>query len=400
MRVLLPLHGFVRWNGGLDLIRLLVSALDSMAVREIELSFAVPVDSTPSRLMHAGFRKFRQFVARSTGGSPAGSRDALVQAALRMIGDRPVVRCTDSSKGVVVAARATRSDFVFPSMNPLGRDGPPRVAYLFDFQHRYLPHLFSARTRYNRDRRFKALAADATGIVVNSRAVADDVVRFLGFPSSKILAMPFSPYALPRWFDTRPEDARRKYGISGRYLLVCNHFWKHKDHATALRAFARLRERTPFSDLQLVMTGDPIDHRDPRHYARLQELARSLAVFDCAHFLGLIPKDDQLALMRGCEVLLQPTHFEGGPGGGSVYEAVGLGVPAVVSDIPINLEIDQGEVCFFRKGDAEHLAESVAELLSSPRPRPTREELLAKGDANLQRLGNVICRYLTGLHTG
>lgn len=83
-----------------------------------------------------------------------------------------------------------------------------------------------------------------------------------------------------------------------------------------------------------------------------------------------------------------------------MYEAVGLGVPAVVSDIPINLEIDQGEVCFFRKGDAEHLAESVAELLSSPRPRPTREELLAKGDANLQRLGNVICRYLTGLHAG
>lgn len=400
MRVLLPLHNFVRWNGGLDLIRLLISAIDSVPDHGIELSFAVPVDSAPSRLLHAGFRQLRQLVAGSLGGSPAGSRDALVRTALQMIGDRPLVRCSDNPKGIILAAETNQSDVVFPTMIPLGDGGPPRIGYLFDFQHKYLPDLFSERIRRNRDRRFQEIANDASGIVVNSQAVARDTVEFLGFPASKILAMPFTPYALPHWLDISPEDAQRRHGVAGRYLLVCNHFWKHKDHATTMRAFALLRATSSLSDLQLVMTGDPIDHRDPRHYAKLQQLASELGLAHCTHFLGLIPKADQLALMRGCEALLQPTLFEGGPGGGSVYEAVGLGVPAVVSDIPINQEIDQGEIYFFKSGDAHHLAERVTELLSHPPHRLNPEELIARGNANLRRLGKAIHGHLVDMQAG
>lgn len=400
MRVLFPLHGFVRWNGGLDLIRLLLSAIDSMTDHGIELSFAVPADSGPSRLLHVGYRQLRQIVAGSLGASPAGSRDALAQAALQMIGNRPFVRCNDNFKGIILAAKTSRSDVVFPTMIPLGDRAPPRIGYLFDFQHKYLPDLFPERIQRNRNIRFREIANDANGIVVNSQSVAHDTVEFLGFPANKILAMPFTPYALPHWFNNDPEDAQRRHGITGRYLLICNHFWKHKDHATALSAFSLLRKNPLFSDLQLVMTGDPIDHRDPRHYARLRELATELGIIHRTHFLGLIPKRDQLALMRGCEALLQPTLFEGGPGGGSVFEAVGLGVPAVVSNIPINLEIDQGEIRFFRSGDAHDLAKRVTELLSDPPHRPTREELLARGNANLRRLGKAICEYLAGMQTG
>lgn len=400
MRVLLPLHNFVRWNGGLDLIRLMISAIDSVSDHGIELSFAFPVDSRPSRLLHAGFRQLRQVVAGNLGGSPAGSRDALVRTALQIISDRTLFRCSDNSKGITLAAEKNQSDVIFPTMIPLGHGGPPRIGYIFDFQHKYLPDLFSNRIRRNRDRRFQQIANDASGIVVNSQAVARDTVEFLGFPASKILAMPFTPYALPRWLDVSPEDAQRRHGIAGRYLLVCNHFWKHKDHATVLRAFALLRSTSSLSDLQLVMTGDPIDHRDPRHYSRLQALATELRLAHCTHFLGLIPKHDQLALMRGCEALLQPTLFEGGPGGGSVYEAVGLGVPAVVSDIPINLEIDQGDIYFFKSGDAHHLAERVTELLSNPPHRPIPEELLTRGDANLRRLGKAIYGHLVDMQAG
>lgn len=395
MRILLPLHGFARWNGGLDLIRLVVSAIDSVTDSEIELSFAVPVDSGPSRLLHAGLRQLRQIAAGNLGGSPAGHRGALIQSAVQMIGDRPLVRCGDNCKGILVAAETSRSDMIFPTMIPLGDGGPPRIGYLFDFQHKYLPSLFSNRVQRDRDRRFEEIANDADGIVVNSQSAARDTVEFLGFSASKILAMPFTPYALPHWFDVDPEDAMQRHGIRGAYFLICNHFWKHKDHATALRAFALLRARSSYADLHLVMTGDSIDHRDPRHYARLQELARELGVVQRVHFLGLIPKRDQLALIRGCKALLQPTLFEGGPGGGSVYEAVGLGVPAIVSDIPINLEIEQGEISFFKAGDAKDLAEKMIEQMSKPLLIRSQADLLAQGNSNLQRLGKEIHKYLT-----
>lgn len=394
MRVLIPLHGFVRWNGGLDFIRLLIAAMDSIQDADLELIFAVPVNSAPSQLLHYGIRRFRQLLAKNSGGSQAGTRGKLLLASLQMIENRPLVQCSDSAGGIVSAAQSCRSDVIFPTMLPLGNAAPPRLGYLFDFQHKYLQDLFSNRMRRKRDKHFEAMAKDVNGIVVNSKSVANDVVRFLGFPAARILALPFSPYALPHWFEESPEVATRRYGISGRYLLVCNHFWTHKDHKTALRAFALIRANTSFSDLQLVMTGDTIDHRDPGHYARLQDLAMELGLARSTHFLGLIPKHDQIALLRGCEALLQPTLFEGGPGGGSIYEAVGLGIPAVASDIPINLEIDRGQILYFKAGDAEDLAQTVLEVMATPTILQSREDLLENGNANLRRLGGVIYDFL------
>lgn len=321
-------------------------------------------------------------------------------AALMRIGQdiaqgHEIIASDASPHGIAQAATSVNADIVFPTMLPLGSSRVAHVGYLFDFQHRHIPEMFPARIRRNRDLRFAKIAADADAVIVNSKAVAKDAEVFLNLSSESILTIPYTPHAHPWWFDVKPAEVQRRYGIGAHYLLISNHFWKHKDHATALQAFALLRQDYPDMDLHLALTGDPVDHRDPRHYSKLVAISRALGITDSTHFLGLIPKRDQLALLRGCATLLQPTRFEGGPGGGSVYEAIGLGVPAVVSDIPVNLEIDQGDIRFFKTGDAADLARHVAAILSSPPARPSRETLLARGDANLAKLGNAICDYLS-----
>ena len=82
------------------------------------------------------------------------------------------------------------------------------------------------------------------------------------------------------------------------------------------------------------------DYRFPEHINNLQREIDELGIADQVHFLGHIPKADQIAIMKGSLAVLQPTLFEGGPGGGSVYDAVSLGVPALLSDIPVNREIE------------------------------------------------------------
>lgn len=400
MRILMPLHGFVRWNGGLDLARLMTAAIERASDREAVLCFAIPKPSRPRQLLLGGLRRLRALTAGAADIRAGGDDSVLLRSAREISRDHHVFECSDNGSGVLSAAHASKADVIFPTMLSLGKQGPPKVGYLFDFQHRYLPDLFPKRVRRNRDRQFNRVADDSTGLVVNSRFVARDVERFLGYPRARILAMPFSPYTLPWWFDLDPAEVQLRYGLHARYLLVCNHFWKHKDHATALRAFSLLRTFPENGDLQLVMTGDPIDHRDPGHYDGLHSLTSELGITNATHFLGLIPKRDQLALLRGSTALLQPTRFEGGPGGGSVYEAIGLGIPSVVSDIPVNLEIDQGDVRFFHAGDPDDLAAKAADVLSRPTPKPIQESLLAKGDANLARLGNVICDYLVNLPAG
>lgn len=399
MRVLFPLHGFVEWNGGLDLVRLITAALNSSQPgKMVELHFAMPEPSLFRRSMNSLLRRARAILAGNRiHSADAGSTAMLRRVASDIAAGYPVIRCADTPGGVMQAAAQVTADIVFPTMLPLGKTDLPRIGYLFDFQHRYLPELFSARTRRNRDKRFARIASDADGIVVNSKAAAQDVTRFLGINPEHVLAMPFAPYALAWWFDVEPDDAQHRHGVGGRYLLVCNHFWKHKDHATALQAFALLKQAHANSDLQLVLTGDPIDHRAPQHYGRLIALARSLGVANQTHFLGLIPKRDQLALMRGCAALLQPTLFEGGPGGGSVYEAVGLGIPAVVSDIAVNREIDVGNLHFFHAGDPSDLAAKTTQVLASPLEKPEPATLLADGNVRLARLGDAIVDFLEGI---
>src|SRR5690606_25708070 len=109
------------------------------------------------------------------------------------------------------------------------------------FQHRYLPQNFSWWARFRRDQRFRALAEDANAIVVNSRAVAADAERFLGINSERIVALPFAPHSLP-FYQCEDENLTtlQKYGLRARFLMVCNHFWVHKDHETAIQAFAEV----------------------------------------------------------------------------------------------------------------------------------------------------------------
>jgi len=43
--------------------------------------------------------------------------------------------------------------------------------------------------------------------------------------------------------------------------------------------------------------------------------------------------------------------FSGAPGGGSTYEAVLLGQRVLLSDLPVNREVDDGDVRFLPPGD-------------------------------------------------
>ena len=73
--------------------------------------------------------------------------------------------------------------------------------------------------------------------------------------------------------------------------------------------------------------------------------------------LGFIPKPDQIRLMREAVAVVQPTLFEGGPGGGSIYNAIALGRPVIVSDLPVNREIESSGDSLFRPSRSRGLAE-------------------------------------------
>ena len=225
-------------------------------------------------------------------------------------------------------------DVVIPSLQNLGSDFPiPWVGYLYDFQHMYYPEFFDRFDRVVRRHHFSHLISEAPALVVNSRTVRDDIGRFHGVTATPVVAMPFAPYPRPGWLEADVEDAKAHYNVTSPYFMVCNQFWRHKDHATAIRALRELRElQVPGSDRQwqLVCTGLAEDYRDPGYADTTRALIKSMGLSQNVLMLGHVPKLDQIALLRGAVALIQPTLFEGGPGGGAVYDAVAVGTRAKI----------------------------------------------------------------------
>ena len=381
-------HTFVNWAGGLDFVRTVASSLQASG-QPLELHLLLPIDG-PWFRTRMRLRAWRDgFKSSPVAAQPSR---ATLDAAVASFGPGIVVH------GIDLGARALRNKFrelnldaMLPALKPLPV-GPemPWVGYVYDFQHRHLPQLFKPRQIARRERSFVEMLARAKCVIVNARAVADDIRRFIPQARAEVFALPFCPQPDPAWFDL-PAPPLERLGIDAGqpYFIVCNQFWQHKDHATAWRAFAELQRTHP--EVHLVCTGDTSDFRDMNYFPLLMAMAEQLGIKARLHVLGLVPKREQIALLHGARALIQPTLSEGGPGGGAAYDAVSLGVPALLSDIAVNREISDAGVQFFRVGDASDLAAKMRAALDQPAPRrPEPAALISLGHERRAACGRVL----------
>jgi glycosyltransferase involved in cell wall biosynthesis/GNAT superfamily N-acetyltransferase len=388
----------ISWGGGLDLIVNQLRAIKSS--RPVASIYLLAPGAVPGRpkitwksvcyamkdVMKAliGMPKLKQNPAEAQ-----AIRVAELVGRLREIDPTLKVRYSAGlDDGLAQAAADLRLDAVYLAMRlPKPRPDCALVGYVPDYQHRYLPHLFAKRELAERDDVFRRLVAGSDAMVMNARAAAEDMRRFTPAPLPGLHVLPFSPNLDPEWLRDRPE-LLSAYAIDRPYFIVCNQFWMHKDHLTAFRAMAEVARNR--RDVSLICTGRTTDYRDPTYFGKLEAEAAKLGLGSRLRFLGHIPKRDQIELLKHAAALVQPTLFEGGPGGGSTYEAVALGQRVLLSDLPVNLEVDGGDVRFFPCGDHLALAQLMMTLLDEvPGPR-NPEALIARSEARLRRNGEAI----------
>lgn len=391
MRIGILGHGFIDWGGGLDFLRMVC---ESLAAHDpaTELHLLLPTQG-PRLALRRRLQRGKQIVRRLLGRPPTTQKTpdpAIIDAFARSLSVPLQVHRIDLGSGAIAAAaRRLGLQAVLPSVQPLKLPASlPWVGYIADFQHTHLPHFFSAEEIAARNHNFDDMLRRATSVIVNSRQCLRDIDEQLPGRPARVFAMPFCAAPHPAWL-APSEPPLARYGLGPRYFLISNQFWQHKDHLCAWRALAQVLPQHP--DVQLVCTGEPHDFRNPDHFAMLTREARALGIAPRLHVLGLIPKADQIALMRGAVALVQPTLFEGGPGGGSVYDAVSLGVPALVSDTAVNREIDEPGVRFFKASDPADLARAMREALAAPpAAAPSADVLLARGRERRAACGAVL----------
>ena len=128
-----------------------------------------------------------------------------------------------------------------------------------------------------------------------------------------------------------------------------------KDHALLLRAFARILQHVPESQLEIIGDGP--------ERSRLTALAGSLGISSRVTFRGRQDRSAVAAAMQNCSVFALPSRYEGL---GCVYlEAMACGKPAIgCKGQGIDEIIQDGENgMLVRPGDEAELSEALLALL-------------------------------------
>lgn len=159
----------------------------------------------------------------------------------------------------------------------------------------------------------------------------------------------------------RPADAPRpgaaaRQGGPRSQVVVARNLEAIYDNATAIQAFALLRQRLPGALLTVAGSGPEA--------GRLQALVLALGMNDAVRFTGTLDRDAMAALYATADVSLNPSLTDNSPN--SVLESMASGVPVVSTDVggvPFILEHGRTGL-LVPPGDAQAMAAALYRLLT------------------------------------
>ena len=153
----------------------------------------------------------------------------------------------------------------------------------------------------------------------------------------------------------RPGAAARQGGPRSQ-VVVARNLEVIYDNATAIQAFALLRQRLPGALLTVAGSGPEA--------GRLQALVLALGMNDAVRFTGTLDRDAMAALYATADVSLNPSLTDNSPN--SVLESMASGVPVVSTDVggvPFILEHGRTGL-LVPPGDAQAMAAALYRLLT------------------------------------
>lgn len=238
------------------------------------------------------------------------------------------------------------------------------IYWIPDFQEIYYPENFSLRELKERSIRNSYMAENHKQIILSSKDALADYNSLYSEYNKNVSVVHFSAYIedmVSRMSDEYVAKVMKQYDISFDYIFTSNQFWKHKNHEVLFRAISFIKENYGM-DIHLVCTGfmNSYGKENDEYVEKLMKIIETNNLEGNIHLLGLIGREEQLAIMRNADALIQPSLFEGW--GSSVEEAKVMGKYIVASDLEVHKEQANENVILFKKNSVEDLAKKIVSL--------------------------------------
>lgn len=148
-----------------------------------------------------------------------------------------------------------------------------------------------------------------------------------------------------------------------RYILSMCRFVPEKKLEHLVEAYTKLKETGNDKGIRLVLAGDA-DFEDD-YSRRLKQMAAASGVV----LTGFVKGRKLHSLLTGARCFVLPSSHEGLPI--ALLEAMRYGLPAILSDIPANLEVGLPKDSYYHLGDVDALSKKLQQNIMS---EPTRKD--------------------------
>ncbi len=373
MRIAFEVFGGSSWTGGINYLVNLLSAIDELPGKPIQ-----PILFSSPKTDQTTLDRLTPYLSEAPILTDYWTKGTL---ACRYRFFNTLLTKHDSV--ALQLFQKARIDVTFVHASWFGSRFPiPTLVWIGDFQHRELPEMFSRLSYAKREYGFKLLTKHGTTIMASSDSGCEECRRYFPNSEGRLESLPFVVKLPDLSRASPPETLRAKYRLPNRFFYLPNQFWRHKNHLKLFKAVEILKEQG--HHIRLICSGNPIDPRDPDHIERIKRYIRDGNLESQIELLGMIPYDEIFSLMRLSHSMINPSLYEGWST--TVEEAKSLGVPMLLSDIPVHREQAIGKAQFFDPHSVNDMASKLLEAWNEERHADSflREQLTQTAAVDFQ----------------
>lgn len=251
-----------------------------------------------------------------------------------------------------------------------------------DFQHKHYPEFFSKKVILGRHLRMKSMMKNSTDLVLSSHDAYEDMKKFYKVPERLKIHIYHFVSIIDDLQSVNIEELLVKYKLPSTYYLISNQFHKHKNHKVAFEAVAKLKKEG--IKVNLAITGRFPDASDSPYMTELHQILDENQLRDQIIMLGIIPRNDQLQLMRHSQAVLQPSLFEGWST--VIEDARSLQVPVIAANLGVNMEQLKETGTYFDP----HNVDELVEILKNYPDRNIKEKLYEDYEVRVKEAAGIL----------
>lgn len=248
----------------------------------------------------------------------------------------------------------------------------PFIQIVWDLQHRrqpFFPEVSYGHEWDYREVNFSRVLRRAAIIITPNQTGKAEIENYYQIPAERIRCL---PHPTPTFALTPPiidaEAILRKYQLKAGFLFYPAQMWPHKNHIALLKTLEILCKEYALQ-YELVLVGS-----DKGNLQYIRSQVRKLQLERQVHFLGLVSRNELIALYQNAFALTYVTYF--GPENLPPLEAFALGCPVIASMVAGASEQLQDAPLYCDPKEPRSIALAIKKLHDEPH---LRVDMIARG---------------------